>query len=242
MNDQPAAHGSEMTGNTFTPGPTPNTVRSADSMVLTAPEGWTLLPPGDAALTRRVKAAGDHRVVQEKRATRSSPEAFGHPQRPSRRLRVELEVERPTEGYAKRKDADSRRRDEAQAKYVEDFYRAVLAFLAFHPPARRSRPAAGPCCCQSRHAGRQRHGCQDEANPGRTACRSGPHCLATPPNHGLRLNEDPQNQRQATGGSTSACAAIPGVAGRVSKGRGCWRRLPTEEGVELKARITNGPE
>jgi len=29
--------------------------------------GWVLLPPGDAALTRRVKAAGDHWVVAEKK-------------------------------------------------------------------------------------------------------------------------------------------------------------------------------
>ena len=38
-----------------------------DSPVLTAPTGWILLPPGDAALTRRVKAAGAHWVVQEKK-------------------------------------------------------------------------------------------------------------------------------------------------------------------------------
>src|SRR5262249_16948555 len=50
---------------TFAPGPTPNTVRAADGTILTAPEGWVLLPPGDAGLTRRVKAAGDHLVVQE---------------------------------------------------------------------------------------------------------------------------------------------------------------------------------
>ncbi len=29
-------------------------------------EGWVLLPPGDAALTRRVKAAGDHWIVPRK--------------------------------------------------------------------------------------------------------------------------------------------------------------------------------
>jgi hypothetical protein len=34
--------------NTFTPGPTPNTVQAADGRILTAPEGWILLPPGDA--------------------------------------------------------------------------------------------------------------------------------------------------------------------------------------------------
>jgi hypothetical protein len=47
--------------------------------------------------------------------------------------RGELEVERATEGYARRKEADARRRDKAQAEYVEDFLGAVLAFLAFHP-------------------------------------------------------------------------------------------------------------
>ena len=55
-----------MTVNIFTPGPTPNTVRSANGEILTAPAGWELLPPGDAALTRRVKAAGVHGIVQKK--------------------------------------------------------------------------------------------------------------------------------------------------------------------------------
>ena len=55
------------THSTCAPGPTPDTVRAADGRVLTAPEGWILLSPGDAALTRRVKAAGDHWIVQEKK-------------------------------------------------------------------------------------------------------------------------------------------------------------------------------
>jgi hypothetical protein len=36
---------------TFTPGPIPNTVRTADGKVPTIPDGWILLPPGDAALS-----------------------------------------------------------------------------------------------------------------------------------------------------------------------------------------------
>jgi hypothetical protein len=60
-----------MTDRTFTPGPTPNTVRAADGKVLTVPEGWVLLPPGDAALTRRVKEAGDHRAVHEKKGRKT---------------------------------------------------------------------------------------------------------------------------------------------------------------------------
>ena len=61
-----------MDDDTFTPGPTPNTVRAEDGTILTVPEGWILLSPGDAALTRRVKAAGDHWVVQEKVGRRTS--------------------------------------------------------------------------------------------------------------------------------------------------------------------------
>ena len=122
-----------MTANTFAPGPTPNSVRSANGQILTAPEGWILLPPGDAALTRRVKAVGDHWVVQEKKGRKIFSRVVWAPAAAIDMIRAELEAERSTEVYAKRKDADARRRDKAQAEYVEDFYGAVVAFLAFHP-------------------------------------------------------------------------------------------------------------
>jgi hypothetical protein len=118
---------------TFTPGPKPNTVRAADGTVLTAPEGWALVPPGDAALTRRVKEAGSHWVVQEKKGRKTFSRGVWAPAATIDRIRAELEAERATEGYAKRKQADAHRRDKAQDEYVEDFFRAVLAVLAFHP-------------------------------------------------------------------------------------------------------------
>jgi hypothetical protein len=37
------------------------------------------------------------------------------------------------ESFAKKKEAGARRREKAHALYVEDFYGAVVAFLAFHP-------------------------------------------------------------------------------------------------------------
>ena len=119
--------------NTFAPGPTPNTVRAADGKVLTAPEGWILFRPGDAALTRRVKAAGDHWVVQEKKGRKLFSRGVWAPAITIERIRSELEAERSTEGYAKRKVADAKRRENVQAEYVEDFTGAVLTFLAFHP-------------------------------------------------------------------------------------------------------------
>jgi hypothetical protein len=122
-----------MAANTFALGPTPNTVRSADGRVLTAPEDWTLLPPGDAALTRRVKAAGEHWIVQEKKGRKVFSRGVWAPVATIKRIRTELEAERSTDKYAKRKTADAQRRDKAQAGYVEDFHATVVNFLAFHP-------------------------------------------------------------------------------------------------------------
>ncbi len=92
-----------------------------------------LLPPGDAALTRRVKEAGDHWIVQEKKGRKVFSRGVWAAAGTIERIRAELAVERSTEGYAKRKAADARRRDKVQAEFVEDFLGAVLSFLAFHP-------------------------------------------------------------------------------------------------------------
>jgi Uncharacterized conserved protein (DUF2293) len=121
-----------MSANTFTPGPKPNTVRAANGQILTAPEGRILLPPGDAALTRRVKAAGDHWVVQEKKGRKIFSRGVWASAATIERIRADLEAERSTESFAKKKEAGARRRDKAQAEYVEDFFGAVVTFLGFH--------------------------------------------------------------------------------------------------------------
>ena len=122
-----------MDDNTFTPGPMPNTVMASDGKILTVPEGWTLLPPGDAGLTRRVKVAGDHWVVQEKVGRRTFSRGLWAASATIDRIRSELDAERSTEGYTRKQEAAARRREKIQAEYVEDFLGAVLAFLAFHP-------------------------------------------------------------------------------------------------------------
>jgi Uncharacterized conserved protein (DUF2293) len=122
-----------MDDGSLTPGPTPDTIRAADGTVLTPPEGWILLPPGDAGLTRRVKAAGDHWVVLEKKGRKLFSRGIWAASETIDRVRVELEAERSTEEYAKRQEATSRRREKAQAEYVEDFFGAVVSFLTFDP-------------------------------------------------------------------------------------------------------------
>jgi len=117
--------------NSYLPGPQPNTVRTADGKILSVPEGWILLPPGDAAMTRRIKAAGDHWVVAEKKGRKVFSRGIWAAAEAIEQIRADLEAERSTEGFAKKKEAGARRREKAQAEYVEDFQGAVLLFLAF---------------------------------------------------------------------------------------------------------------
>lgn len=114
------------------PGPSPRTVRTAAGAVVAVPAGWVLLPPGDPGLTRRVKAAGDHWVVQEKHGRRTFSRGVWAPAATVDRLRAELDAERSTAGYARKQEAAARRREQVQDAYVEDFEAAVLAFLDFH--------------------------------------------------------------------------------------------------------------
>lgn len=119
--------------NIFAPGPTPKTVCTADGKVLTAPESWILLAPGDAALTRRVKAAGDHWIVQERKGRKIFSRGLWAPAATIEQIRSELAAQRTTETFAKRKAAAATRRDKVQAEYVDDFTGAIIAFLSFHP-------------------------------------------------------------------------------------------------------------
>src|ERR1019366_4680145 len=79
-----------------------------------------------------VKAAGDHWVVAEKKGRKVFSRGVWAAAATIERIRADLEAERSTEGFAKKKEADARRRDKAQTEYVEDFFGAVRSFLAFH--------------------------------------------------------------------------------------------------------------
>jgi len=114
------------------PGPSPRTVRTAAGAVKAVPADWSLLPPGDAGLTRRVKAAGDHYVVQEKVGRRMFSRGVWAPAATVDRIRKQLDAERATEAYAKKQESAAKRREKAQSEYVEDFQGAILEFLGFH--------------------------------------------------------------------------------------------------------------
>ena len=116
------------------PGPNEHSVRTGDGQILPVPEGWDILPPGDATLTRRVKAAGPTWTVKQKRGRRVISLGVWAPSARIVAIRAELEAERSTAAYAKRRAADLARRQKKQTEYVEDFRGAVLSFLNFAPP------------------------------------------------------------------------------------------------------------
>ena len=113
------------------PGPNHRSVRDAHGRVIAAPDDWVLLEPGDAALTRRVKAAGEHWMMEEKHGRRTFSRGVWAPEATVERIRHELAAERSTEAWAKKQASALKRREAEQAEYVGDFLSAVLAFLAF---------------------------------------------------------------------------------------------------------------
>jgi hypothetical protein len=114
------------------PGPTPGSFQSDDGRVLTPPATWALLPPGDAALTRRVKAAGPHWIMQERRGRKLFSRGIWADAQTIARLRDHRADEKDDPAWQARQDAARKRREIDQERYVETFHDAVLAFLAFH--------------------------------------------------------------------------------------------------------------
>jgi hypothetical protein len=113
------------------PGPDARSVRTEDGRTLRVPDGWELLPPGDAGLTRRVKAGGPSWTVQEKKGRRTFSRGVLAPADRIAACRAGLEAERKDPAWEKRLEAGRRRRAVAQEAYAEEFEAAVETFLAF---------------------------------------------------------------------------------------------------------------
>jgi len=113
------------------PGPRPGTVKTETGEVLGVPAGWDLLPPGDAALTGRVKKAGPSWTVQEKRGRKLFSRGVWAPAVTIASMREALRIERDDPAYARKLETGRRRRAVEQVEYAEEFTRAVFRFLDF---------------------------------------------------------------------------------------------------------------
>jgi hypothetical protein len=114
------------------PGKIDGTVIADSGTILTIPLTWSLLKPGDAGATRRVKAAGPSWTVKAKRGRRIISLGVWAPTDTIDGVIKGLEAERSTDAYKKKQTSAKRRRDKTQVQYVEDFTAAVFEFLAFH--------------------------------------------------------------------------------------------------------------
>jgi Uncharacterized conserved protein (DUF2293) len=104
---------------------------TADGTKHTPPSGWACLPPGDAGMTRRVKALGPSWSVIEKRGRKSFSKGLWAPSEHIEKAKLDLEKERSTPAYANKRTAATKRRELAQTSYVSSFEAAVLHFLRF---------------------------------------------------------------------------------------------------------------
>lgn len=102
-----------------------------DGRKLTAPDGWACLPPGDAGLTRRVKALGPSWAIIEKKGRKAFSKGLWAPRENIEAAKLALEQERSTPAYAKKRAAAGARREHEQAVYVVSFETEVLQFLRF---------------------------------------------------------------------------------------------------------------
>lgn len=108
-------------------------VLSAKGETLDVPEGWSLLPPGDAALSRRIKKDGPTWTVIEMKGRKRFSRGIWAPSERIEALKRERTAEREDPGYQRKLDSDRKRRAKLQADYAVEFEASVLNFLDFAP-------------------------------------------------------------------------------------------------------------
>lgn len=115
------------------PAPLPRHVLNERCALERVPDDWSLLPPGDAALSRRIKLDGPTLTVVELKGRKRFSRGIWAPADRIEALRAELALERQDPAYQRQLDAGRRRRAAAQEDYEVDFRSTVVAFLRFHP-------------------------------------------------------------------------------------------------------------
>ena len=110
----------------------PRHVLTADARVLAVPDDWELLPPGDAALSRRIKQDGPTWTVVEIKGRKRFSRGIWAPAARIAALRAERAIEQQDPAYQRQLEAGRKRRAAEQEAYVGEFNTAVRAFLSFH--------------------------------------------------------------------------------------------------------------
>lgn len=105
--------------------------------MLRCPKGWSLLPAGDAAITRAVKKLGPTWVIQQKRGRRISSKGVLAPAGNIVIAQESVKIKRAAPSYQIQLDQSRVRRQKKELEYVEDFALEVSKFLNFPPDYRK---------------------------------------------------------------------------------------------------------
>lgn len=114
------------------PGEKKGYMTSLDGKAMKLPEGWGMLKPGDAALSRRIKMEGPSwTVIEIKRRKKFSHGIFA-PAEKINHLVAERRAEKEDPKYQKKLNAGRARRAKAEEAYAEEFEQVVFQFLDFN--------------------------------------------------------------------------------------------------------------
>jgi hypothetical protein len=100
---------------------------------LNVPDGWALLPPGDAAVTRQLKSLGPSWTAQRQKGRKTFSDGIWAPCENIEKAQALVAEKRAAPAYAKKRAADLNRREKKQTQYAGDFQSALLDWLQFHP-------------------------------------------------------------------------------------------------------------
>jgi hypothetical protein len=118
---------------TVRPGRKAGTVLVETGEELVPPPDWQLLPPGDSALTKLVKAKGPTWLVQVKVGRRIMSRGIWASKENILAAVEELAAKRSAPGYDRKRERQQAVKEKKHQQYVQEFCQEVLQFLNFHP-------------------------------------------------------------------------------------------------------------
>ncbi|MDZ8119506.1 DUF2293 domain-containing protein [Pontiella agarivorans] len=118
---------------TSSPSPFHRFVWDKQGRRLDIPEHWDCLKPGDAAVTKTLKSLGPSWTATRKKGRKVFSDGVWAPAENIAEAKRLVAEKRAAPDYARKREADLKRRERKQAEYEVMFYEALLNWLDFHP-------------------------------------------------------------------------------------------------------------
>ena len=115
------------------PHPTRNYVVTEAGQKLDIPSTWACLKPGDAAVTKILKTLGPSWTAIRKKGRKTFSDGVWAPRENIEQAKSIVAEKRSDTGYARKRAADLKRRQEKQRCYEVSFRQALIQWLNFHP-------------------------------------------------------------------------------------------------------------